>query len=92
MIDVRPKEDCCGCSVCLVFGARFDENWNVFHSYADAEEGVMDFIGSNIVNTEIIIQHQSHGKGGCAFGSSTEQAVVLMTSPNYFSVFHPSIA
>lgn len=37
----------------VVFGARFDENWNVFHSYADTEEGLIDFIGSKYVQSRI---------------------------------------
>lgn len=37
----------------VVFGARFDENWNVLHSYADTEEGIMDFIGSKYVQSRV---------------------------------------
>jgi len=37
----------------VVFGAKFDEIWNVVHSYAETEEGVKAFMGSKYVQSRI---------------------------------------
>lgn len=37
----------------VVFGARFDEQWNVVHSYSETEEGVRAFMGSKYVQSRI---------------------------------------
>lgn len=37
----------------VVFGARFDENWNVIHSYAEDIEGLNAFLGSKYVQSHI---------------------------------------
>lgn len=37
----------------VVFGARFDENWNVVHSWADTKEGIAAFRGSKYVQSTI---------------------------------------
>lgn len=37
----------------VVFGARFDDNWEVCHSYADNIEGVRAFMGSKYVQSYI---------------------------------------
>lgn len=37
----------------IVFGARFDENWNVIHSYAEDIEGLNAFRGSKYVQSYI---------------------------------------
>ena len=37
----------------VVFGARFDESWNVIHSYTETEEGICAFIGSKYVQSRI---------------------------------------
>ena len=37
----------------VVFGAKFDENWNVVHAYAETEEGVKAFMGSKYVQSRI---------------------------------------
>lgn len=37
----------------VVFGARFDENWDVIHSWADTIEGIAAFRGSKYVQSTI---------------------------------------
>lgn len=37
----------------VVFGARFDDNWNVVHAYAETEESVKAFMGSKYVQSRI---------------------------------------
>ena len=37
----------------VVFGAKFDSDWNVIHSYADTMEGVKAFMGSKYVQSRI---------------------------------------
>lgn len=37
----------------VVFGARFDDNWEVCHAYADTIEGVRAFMGSKYVQSRI---------------------------------------
>lgn len=37
----------------IVCGARYDENWNVVHGYADTMERVMAFIGSKYVQSSV---------------------------------------
>lgn len=37
----------------IVFGAKYDENWNVVHSHADTIEGVLDFLGSKYAQSSI---------------------------------------
>lgn len=37
----------------VVFGARFDEEWNVIHSWADTIEGIATFRGSKYVQSTI---------------------------------------
>ena len=37
----------------IVFGARFDENWNVVHDYADSLEKIAAFGGSKYVQSQI---------------------------------------
>lgn len=37
----------------IVFGARFDERWNVIHSWADTVEGLAAFRGSKYVQSRI---------------------------------------
>ena len=37
----------------VVFGARFDENWNVVHSWTDTIEGIAAFRGSKYVQSTI---------------------------------------
>ena len=37
----------------VVFGARFDENWDVVHSWTDSIEGIAAFRGSKYVQSEI---------------------------------------
>lgn len=37
----------------VVFGARFDEKWNVVHGYAETEEGIEVFMGSKYVQSRI---------------------------------------
>lgn len=37
----------------IVFGARFDENWNVVHSYTECMEGLAAFRGSKYVQSRI---------------------------------------
>lgn len=37
----------------VVFGARFDENWNVIHSWTDTIEGIAAFRGSKYVQSTI---------------------------------------
>ena len=35
----------------VVFGAKFDENFNVYHSYAECNEGIEDFKGAKYVQS-----------------------------------------
>ena len=37
----------------VIFGAKFDENWNVVHAYAETEEEVKAFMGSKYVQSRI---------------------------------------
>lgn len=37
----------------VVFGARFDNNWNVVHSYCETVEGIKPFMGSKYVQSRI---------------------------------------
>lgn len=37
----------------VVFGARFDDDWNVVHSYTDSVEGMKPFMGSKYVQSQI---------------------------------------
>lgn len=37
----------------VVFGAKFDEQWNVIHSYSENEEGLTAFMGSKYVQSKI---------------------------------------
>lgn len=37
----------------VVFGARFDDNWNVVHAYAESEGSVKAFMGSKYVQSRI---------------------------------------
>lgn len=37
----------------VVFGARFDEHWNVVHSYSETEDGIRAFMGSKYVQSRI---------------------------------------
>ena len=37
----------------IVFGARFDENWNVVHSYTECTDGLAAFRGSKYVQSRI---------------------------------------
>ena len=37
----------------VVFGAKFDENWNVIHAYAETEGDTQAFIGSKYVQSRI---------------------------------------
>ena len=37
----------------VVFGARFDESWNVVHSYTDSVDGIEPFLGSKYVQSRI---------------------------------------
>ncbi len=37
----------------VVFGARFDENWNVIHSWTDTVKGIATFRGSKYVQSKI---------------------------------------
>ena len=37
----------------VVFGARFDENWNVIHAWSDTIEGIVAFRGSKYVQSTI---------------------------------------
>lgn len=37
----------------VVFGAKFDENWNVVHSWTDTKDGIADFRGSKYVQSTI---------------------------------------
>lgn len=37
----------------VVFGAKFNENWEVIHDYAETEEGVKAFMGSKYVQSRI---------------------------------------
>ena len=37
----------------VVFGAKFDAEWNVFHSWTDTIEGISDFRGSKYVQSTI---------------------------------------
>lgn len=37
----------------VVFGARFDETWNVVHSYTEDDEGLSVFMGSKYVQSRI---------------------------------------
>lgn len=37
----------------IVFGAAFDENWNVYHTYTDTIEGLSKFRGSKYVQSRI---------------------------------------
>lgn len=37
----------------VVFGARFNENWEVVHSYAETLEGIIPFMGSKYVQSRI---------------------------------------
>lgn len=37
----------------IVFGARFDSNWNVIHDYTDSIEGLAKFRGSKYVQSKI---------------------------------------
>lgn len=37
----------------VVFGARFDDNWNVVHSYAETIEEIKPFMGSKYVQSRI---------------------------------------
>lgn len=37
----------------VVFGARFDENWEVMHDYAETKEGLKSFRGSKYVQSRI---------------------------------------
>ena len=37
----------------VVFGAKFDEHWNVIHSYAEKQESLEDFRGSKYVQSVI---------------------------------------
>ena len=37
----------------VVFGAKFDEDWNVVHAYAETEEEMLAFMGSKYVQSRI---------------------------------------
>ena len=37
----------------VVFGARFDEKWNVVHSYTESVDGIEPFLGSKYVQSRI---------------------------------------
>ncbi len=37
----------------VVFGAKFDENWNVVHSWTDTKEGIAAFRGSKYVQSNV---------------------------------------
>ncbi len=37
----------------VVFGAKFDENWNVIHSFAETVDGIKSFMGSKYVQSRI---------------------------------------
>ena len=37
----------------VVFGAKFDEDWSVFHDYTDTKEGLAAFRGSKYVQSRI---------------------------------------
>ena len=37
----------------VVFGARFDDNWEVMHDYSESIEGVIPFMGSKYVQSRI---------------------------------------
>lgn len=37
----------------VVFGAKFDESWNVVHAYTEKEEGIRAFMGSKYVQSQI---------------------------------------
>lgn len=37
----------------VVFGARFDEQWNVVHSYSESEDGIRAFMGAKYVQSRI---------------------------------------
>ena len=37
----------------VVFGARFDENWNVVHGYTECTDGLAAFRGSKYVQSRI---------------------------------------
>ena len=37
----------------VVFGARFDDNWDVMHDYSEAIEGIIPFMGSKYVQSRI---------------------------------------
>ena len=37
----------------VVFGAKFDENWNVIHAFAETEEEAQTFMGSKYVQSRI---------------------------------------
>ena len=37
----------------VVFGAKFDEKWNVVHNWAETQDGIADFRGSKYVQSEI---------------------------------------
>lgn len=37
----------------VVFGAKFDSDWNVIHSYSDTMQGIIPFLGSKYVQSRI---------------------------------------
>ena len=41
------------CQGGVVFGAKFDENWNVVHAYAETEKDLKAFMGSKYVQSRI---------------------------------------
>ncbi len=45
------------CQGGVVFGAKFDDNWNVIHTYAETEGGAQAFMGSKYVQSQIGITY-----------------------------------
>ena len=41
------------CEGGVVFGVKFDENWDAIHAYTETEEGVKEFMGSKYVQSRI---------------------------------------
>ena len=42
----------------VVFGARFDEHWNVIHSFTETKEGLEAFMGSKYIQSKIENSYQ----------------------------------
>ncbi|UVS09215.1 4Fe-4S binding protein [Parabacteroides distasonis] len=69
----------------VVFGAKFDEDWSVFHDYTDTKEGLAAFRGSKYVQSRI---GDSFKKSGIFLESGPKGFVLRDTLPDsWFETF-----